>query len=67
MKLATYQRTGALLTHQWEFDEYVEQDGDDVVVDGYRIENAELLRVEHRELDSDFDRIKQKLGRLLNR
>lgn len=37
---------GGRRSHTWPIEDYGEQDGADVVVDGHRIEGAELLRVE---------------------
>lgn len=44
--MAWFRFEGGPRSHTWPIDDYAEQDGCDVVVDGHRIEGAELLRVE---------------------
>lgn len=43
---AIIQRHGSILEHSWPVDDHARQDGDDVVVDGYRIEDCDLVEVQ---------------------
>lgn len=44
--MAWYRNDGAPIAHARAVDDYAEQDGDVVEIDGHRIDGAELLRVE---------------------